>query len=370
MRQSCLSRSRVALHPELSTHLPGWKSEFQSIRQRLQGPVLTPSQPSQQPTPGAANSIDQDTILLITQQVTRSVLEALRPDDSRAAHRIPTHGTHTQGHTGSYTTNRSRTQPSRASHTVNSRQPPITAGSINHRRFPSNSVNYVGDRRLSGNLDPDHEHRRPMHPAERRILQRHARHRPDRLSQTPSRQLRPRTAYAEIAASGGNSRPRHPVLVVGDSNFTRSPFNQRPFYSIARPGLKVAQAASLVRQSPIESPLSAVLVGVGVNDRNASSIEEIRTGFRRLNDALKDTYPTVPLFFVDTPAEKFGRDHIIKNRLHTINTVGACFFEPIHYKPSQIDTQNPHYSSHERRDLVRAVDQVMRESVRNLPRLC
>ena len=150
------------------------------------------------------------------------------------------------------------------------------------------------------------------------------------------------------------------ILVLGDSNFTRGPFTRHPYVNVAKPGLRVAQAAHLLQNSHIDRPVDAILIGVGVNDRGASQLETVRTGFQRLQDTLQTKYPGKPVYYVDTPAEKFGLDPRTKARLHNINTIGASFFKPIHYKAQDINTGDPHYTPEERNRLARLCNRLIR----------
>ena len=72
---------------------------------------------------------------------------------------------------------------------------------------------------------------------------------------------------------------------------------------------------------------------------------------------------------MDIPADKFARNVTVRQRLHTINNIGACFFDPIHYKPATTHTGDPHYTDAERSELARLCSRDMRARVPDLPRL-
>ena len=156
-----------------------------------------------------------------------------------------------------------------------------------------------------------------------------------------------------------------PILVVGDSNFTRGPFTRAPFASVARGGLRTAEAARVARTVALRPErVGAVIVGVGVNDTRSQSAATLRGCYEQLHDTLRELYPNVPLYHVEAPARK--RRGAERRAVEEANRAAAGVFRQIRFRARNTGTGDPHYTPREREDLAREVLGVIR---REVPRL-
>ena len=110
---------------------------------------------------------------------------------------------------------------------------------------------------------------------------------------------------------------------------------------------------------PPREAVDAVVIGVGVNNRTGPNLETSRRDIRRLSDALREKYGRTPLLAVDTPANKFLGQEAVRNRLHSINAVLGDYFTPVHFNPTAVNTNNPHYTREERAELHGAIGRAL-----------
>ena len=406
------------IHSHLRQHAERWRREFGELQERLERASCPPTARSAPATPVSAQAPRQaqvvpppastaqpvsserqqqpptrtqaapavsaaagiqDHIAAITEAVTRQVLQALRPQLAQAT--VPVN-TISAGNDENRDPGRGRRRNDGhpAARRIRRRMERGSASGarpLQHRNERLYSEAAQQPNRLrQQRSNPRSEIRptgRPL-PRDRSRSQQGGERRLGR----PLPQLRNDTRQPEASRRGhgrpesasSRSRPSRKVVLVGDSNFVGSPFNTSSFHSVARRGMRVGEAAAAIQHDRADPrDVAAVLVGVGVNDRNAPTIDGVRRGFRRLNDTIKAVYPEAPVFFINTPATKFT-DAETRSHLHAINNIGACFFETIPFEPTRQGTQNPHYTAEERRALIRVCERTMAADNPFLPRLC
>ena len=145
-----------------------------------------------------------------------------------------------------------------------------------------------------------------------------------------------------------------PILLLGDSNFTRYPFTEPPFRCCTKPGLSLEDAPQwLDACAPRPEGVRLIVVGLGVNTRSGCSIDELRAHIFRLRDKLGRLFPGLPILHVEAPARKLEGHR--RRAAHLANTAAHENFPVVKVPLLQEDTGNPHYLPAERREAVSRV---------------
>ena len=159
-----------------------------------------------------------------------------------------------------------------------------------------------------------------------------------------------------------------PILVIGDSNFTRFPFSNAPWANIARGGLRFDRAAKLAHDTQLRPErVKAVVLGLGINETRIPNEELLRKQMRDLKTTIESVYPGTPIFHFQAPAEKFEGERC--ERVKLANKLAREVFKHLTVKPQVIGTNDPHYTDRERRDLAKLVLSFLRKQVPELARL-
>ena len=144
---------------------------------------------------------------------------------------------------------------------------------------------------------------------------------------------------------GARRPPPSDILMLGDSNFTRAPFNRPPYVNVSVGGLTFAGATQRLRQLPLRpGSIGAVLLGLGTNDQQAPPA--VRSSARELQRLIDERFPGVPVYHIQTPENKMPE--AIRARVTRNNNLAAGIFPAL--QPTLV---NPvvgiHYTDAERR---------------------
>ena len=159
-----------------------------------------------------------------------------------------------------------------------------------------------------------------------------------------------------------------PIVVIGDSNFTKYPFTRAPWSTLSRGGLRFQWAKDIALGQQLNPRrVKAVILGIGINETSGVSEDRLRKQMGELKEALQEVYPEAPVFHVQAPAEKLKGEN--QARVKRANAIARDVFRHISIASYTTGTGNPHYTNAERQNVARGILRVLRQEVPDLARL-